>query len=329
MFKICNDLMSVAASAPPALCPTPESREALRQFLMFWFATIYERKPDLTAMREDGGCCVLKVRPSDLLDDGREHTAYIVPPASAEFAWVERLAKTLDIGDPVSGESFTVALVFCDEVGETLKATTTLFPAGRHYHWPPPLTFMLPILDTVCNVIYHVVDRAPLEAFGGDPAAPTAFREAMFAKVIPIVYSDENAAHRQAGRAFMVNVMDGTFTISVVDGPADASLRDDEPWVYGSTEAGVDFPLVLNFMHIRSTHLGMPCVRWPVEVVAAWLQERPGSDACRECGVTGVNPRKRCSSCRVVWYCSEACQLADWRRHKCECVMLRMASEAG
>ncbi|KAF8224935.1 hypothetical protein L208DRAFT_1461406 [Tricholoma matsutake] len=32
---------------------------------------------------------------------------------------------------------------------------------------------------------------------------------------------------------------------------------------------------------------------------------------------------KRCTSCRIVWYCSSACQTKDWLLHKRECVSLQ------
>ena len=38
---------------------------------------------------------------------------------------------------------------------------------------------------------------------------------------------------------------------------------------------------------------------------------------CRTCGQKGE--WKKCSLCQNEWYCSAACQKADWRRHKTEC----------
>ena len=38
---------------------------------------------------------------------------------------------------------------------------------------------------------------------------------------------------------------------------------------------------------------------------------------CRTCGQTGK--WEKCGRCQNEWYCSAACQKADWRRHKTEC----------
>lgn len=62
---------------------------------------------------------------------------------------------------------------------------------------------------------------------------------------------------------------------------------------------------------------------------------------CRKCGldseysyIRGVNPvlsfrtvvppkkKKLCLGCRSIIYCSDACQKADWRRHKPACSMI-------
>ncbi|PNW75768.1 hypothetical protein CHLRE_12g561350v5 [Chlamydomonas reinhardtii] len=52
-----------------------------------------------------------------------------------------------------------------------------------------------------------------------------------------------------------------------------------------------------------------------------------GNKACHGCGM--ALPRlQKCSRCRQRWYCSEACQVKDWRAgHKAECK--RLAAEAG
>ena len=55
------------------------------------------------------------------------------------------------------------------------------------------------------------------------------------------------------------------------------------------------------------------------------LPAPPGSEYVTVCGaLCGADarsgPLKVCSACRVIHYCSPACQRADWRRHKGECV---------
>ncbi|CAD7972879.1 unnamed protein product [Amoebophrya sp. A120] len=44
--------------------------------------------------------------------------------------------------------------------------------------------------------------------------------------------------------------------------------------------------------------------------------------SCNKCGTTGANnleKLKACSRCKIVHYCSEACQRADWKKHKLNC----------
>jgi zinc finger MYND domain-containing protein 10 len=43
------------------------------------------------------------------------------------------------------------------------------------------------------------------------------------------------------------------------------------------------------------------------------LSEKP------QCGKCGKPATKRCSRCKNEWYCSRACQVADWTRHKPSC----------
>lgn len=318
MHAACERFMALAEAAPDAVCPTPQTRVALRRLLMWTFQVVYDQDPDQTRTRATGGGFVKRIHPQHLLHDGGNGGILFLP--AALFAQLHPSA-----GATTPGETFGVAVVFCDATGTEVGASVaTLLPAGRHFRWPPPLSFVSPLLDTVCNVLYIVVDRTPLEAFGGDPACRAAFREALFARVMPTVYSEANAAHRLAGRAFWVRVApDGTFQISLdLD---DAVHRREVPWVYGSTTAGEDFPLVLEFA-TGLTQCALPCAPWPSDLVTPWLRERPGSDACRECGQTATK-LKKCSRCRAVWYCSAACQHADWRRHTRECRMLAGARD--
>lgn len=47
--------------------------------------------------------------------------------------------------------------------------------------------------------------------------------------------------------------------------------------------------------------------------------------SCRNCGLSGVR-LQRCSACKSVYYCSAACQRADWPRHTPECGSLASAA---
>jgi hypothetical protein len=50
---------------------------------------------------------------------------------------------------------------------------------------------------------------------------------------------------------------------------------------------------------------------------AALPAEMPS--ACGLCN-KGEGPLRACSRCKAIMYCSQACQRADWRRHKRVCV---------
>ena len=39
---------------------------------------------------------------------------------------------------------------------------------------------------------------------------------------------------------------------------------------------------------------------------------------CEKCGKSATTT-KRCRGCKLVRYCSEECQLGDWRAHKADC----------
>jgi hypothetical protein len=52
---------------------------------------------------------------------------------------------------------------------------------------------------------------------------------------------------------------------------------------------------------------------------AAALQPETATAACGLCGES-QGPLSACGRCRSVRYCSPACQKADWRRHKRDCV---------
>jgi len=40
----------------------------------------------------------------------------------------------------------------------------------------------------------------------------------------------------------------------------------------------------------------------------------------RPCSVCGEKTTKKCSCCKKVYYCSEACQLSNWKDHRKNCV---------
>ena len=49
---------------------------------------------------------------------------------------------------------------------------------------------------------------------------------------------------------------------------------------------------------------------------------------CQLCGDEAVR-MKKCSVCRLVRYCSEACQLEDWKEHKSSCKMKKEKRKEG
>ncbi|KAI9027728.1 hypothetical protein DFJ74DRAFT_660262 [Hyaloraphidium curvatum] len=63
------------------------------------------------------------------------------------------------------------------------------------------------------------------------------------------------------------------------------------------------------------------------EALDCWCRMYPGNDGCDREGCSFAVPDgaaaagglKKCSRCRVAWYCSVGCQSADWPAHKAVC----------
>lgn len=49
------------------------------------------------------------------------------------------------------------------------------------------------------------------------------------------------------------------------------------------------------------------------------------TNSCRVCG--SINGLRRCSSCKIAYYCSQTHQKLDWRNHKTECKMINNNSK--
>jgi hypothetical protein len=58
-------------------------------------------------------------------------------------------------------------------------------------------------------------------------------------------------------------------------------------------------------------------------------KQAPKTGRCRHCNSEDLKLElKKCSQCKSVQYCSEECQVADWRaEHKKECKGLKQARE--
>jgi dissimilatory sulfite reductase (desulfoviridin) alpha/beta subunit len=55
-----------------------------------------------------------------------------------------------------------------------------------------------------------------------------------------------------------------------------------------------------------------------------------GNGACSHQRAEGQQRLRKCKRCMSAFYCSEACQCADWRRHKrAECVAAGVSGERG
>jgi len=48
------------------------------------------------------------------------------------------------------------------------------------------------------------------------------------------------------------------------------------------------------------------------------LSPTAGLNLCEKCGKSATTT-KRCGGCKLVRYCSQECQLQDWRAHKVDC----------
>jgi hypothetical protein len=58
---------------------------------------------------------------------------------------------------------------------------------------------------------------------------------------------------------------------------------------------------------------------------SAPVKESKRLHVCRHC--SNGNNLMYCSSCRVIFYCSAACQKADWARHKPECKFFQKSAK--
>jgi hypothetical protein len=310
VLRIAHDAWcGVAARAPPEFCGA-----ALDRLLTETFPMLYTNQPLQRRMRAEGSGCEFRVRPADLQDvDGARTLAFL-----SKAAFERTYLTAPDSLKP--GELFGVAVLFCDGVtGTVVRAEAVVMPAGEGVEWPPPLTFV-PHLDPLCNVMYHTVDAAPLELFGGLVERRDQFRDDVFRRIVPSVYHESTKEYREAGRTFVLTVPADSrqnFRLRVVE-------EDDDTldWMREGVEPGESFALIINFEAGDASHFVMPCMdEWPTPWVLEWLRRRPPSSACRRCGTPDA-PRKRCASCKSVRYCSRACQVADWKRHRKECVLM-------
>lgn len=73
-------------------------------------------------------------------------------------------------------------------------------------------------------------------------------------------------------------------------------------------------PLTLDRMKIGSTSSSSSA--GPVSTTST-----PPLGCCKKCGKEGDMRAelRRCSRCKLVWYCSETCQKGDWKNHKLSC----------
>ena len=69
------------------------------------------------------------------------------------------------------------------------------------------------------------------------------------------------------------------------------------------------------------------------EVVVKEEEGEPTKKAARVCEKCGksATTTKRCGGCKLVRYCSEECQLGDWKEHKksCKNAVARKGGEKG
>ncbi|KAF9004441.1 hypothetical protein BDZ89DRAFT_1169257, partial [Hymenopellis radicata] len=63
-------------------------------------------------------------------------------------------------------------------------------------------------------------------------------------------------------------------------------------------------------------------VHWPSDAEVQTLELDAG------CAVCGKPTTTRCSQCRLVWYCGQACQKSDWAQHKERCKYMKAATWA-
>ena len=55
----------------------------------------------------------------------------------------------------------------------------------------------------------------------------------------------------------------------------------------------------------------------------------PGPKACAHCNASADDvDLSRCSGCKLRWYCGRACQKADYKAHKPECLRAQAQAQA-
>ncbi|CAN0355033.1 unnamed protein product [Hapterophycus canaliculatus] len=75
---------------------------------------------------------------------------------------------------------------------------------------------------------------------------------------------------------------------------------------------------------IAAENLDLGDVIMKVQPLSAVLDEDQARTRCANCfkhvnGQGSNGGGSRCSGCKSIWYCSRACQKADWREHRTEC----------
>lgn len=114
------------------------------------------------------------------------------------------------------------------------------------------------------------------------------------------------------------------------DGAADKDRPDFAPWQWSTNdvELAKSMETKLKAVGVRKelctvdvgneTENGIATESW-FELLNSMAKMVASCGGCKKPGSTVTNGLQRCSRCRSAWYCSTACQKADWKAHKKDC----------
>ena len=129
-------------------------------------------------------------------------------------------------------------------------------------------------------------------------------------------------------------------TYSIADEKTEALLRymfrlnstkiSPTPWQEKSLPLGEFSPFLSTFLsplYLDFPTLAHEVIAEEVEDQAQSFSEMLGApfskSLCARCGVQSNDTLKRCSKCKLVYYCTVDCQRADWKKHKVVCGLFK------
>lgn len=184
-----------------------------------------------------------------------------------------------------------------------LRRARALLSKGLGGATPEDLSFLSPVMvvtpdaDKVPDLLARMLETFKEKiAHGEDPFNLAAWFHMEFGRTHPFYLGNGRTA-----RIFMNMIL-------MAHGIEPVAVLDEDSYlaaVHASTSKNNNEPLV-RFLHERS-----PSCRAGVRALVV-------VQTCASCGKEDA--KNKCARCKQVWYCSEACQRADWKAgHKVSC----------